>query len=147
MPITPTLGRVWNLYVAAASPVVPGVGTKVGGAFDLSFPQEPKKADLSSNDSGPRDEHRVSGVTGDMDFKCYIDRTDPGQAVLLAAVEVDGTGTGMVYFELHEAGTASGRHKRTGYASVSIKPDRMREGHAVMSVTLSPSGAIPAGTQ
>ena len=141
------LGRKFALYVSASSGAAPTPPTgKIAKAYDASFPQEPKKADLSSNDSGARDEHRVAGFTGDLSFKMWLDRADAGQALLFAAVDVDGSGTGMVNVVYDPEGTTSGKRRFTFLASVSLKQDAMRDGHQSVDVTLSPSGTLAPTT-
>lgn len=144
-----TLGRLFLVYVDAAAAPTVGAGSKVGQVFDGDFPQEPQKADKTSNDSGPREEHAVNRVTGDLTFKFYTNRSDPGQDRLRAALDVDspGTGTGMVFVELHPEGTGSTKPKESFFASVSLKRGLPKDGHSVTDCTLAVSGTIIRGTQ
>ncbi len=139
-------GSQTQTYVGAIALPVALAG-KIGDTRDYSFPQTPVKADRSSNDTGRRSAHGVARVEGDLSFKCVINRADPGQAILFAAVNVEATGTGMVFVEHHPEGTGSGRPRQTFEASVDIKPDGMFDQFAMMAVTLAPSGAITLSAQ
>lgn len=142
------LGRRGVLYFKEASvPTVSPPTDKVGQVMDVDFPQEPQKADLTSNDSGGREQHGIVRVTGDLTGKFFTNRGDVGQDAMRAAVKIDGTGTCMGFFEWHPEGTGTGLPKESFYGSISLKRGHPKDGYAVTDFTASPSGAITYGTQ
>ncbi len=140
------LGRKGRLYFKET--VAPTIPTdKVGGIFDIDFPQEAQTADKTSNDSGPREEKGVVRVTGDITGKFYTSRGSVGQDNMRAAMRVDGTGTAYGFFEWHPEGTNTGLPKESGQGVLSLKRGHPKDGYAVTDFTISPSGAVTPGTQ